>query len=189
VGLGHFLRGRWRTLTMSEEKKERWLNWLALTTVIFSGAATLASFKGSGYGSNAMMAQNLASDQWAFYQAKSIKQNTYEMQREALSLEVLHAPEPVQAKYRETIERYGKEAERYNTEKADIERKARAHEKTKADSQRYAENFGIAVLYLQVSIILSALSALLKKPYLWGFGIFPGLVGLLYFVNGFFLFF
>ena len=37
-------------MKMAEEKKEQWLNYLALTTVIFAVCATLATFKGgSGY--------------------------------------------------------------------------------------------------------------------------------------------
>ena len=66
---------------MADEKKEKWLNWLALTTLIFSAAATLGSSKAGGYSSKSMGEQIKASDQWAFYQAKSIKQHTFELQR------------------------------------------------------------------------------------------------------------
>ena len=62
---------------MADEPREKWLNWLALTTLIFSAAATLASFKGGGYSGTAMMEQNMASDKWAYYQAKSIKLTAY----------------------------------------------------------------------------------------------------------------
>lgn len=34
---------------MTEEDQERWLNRLALTTVVFAVAATLATFKGGGH--------------------------------------------------------------------------------------------------------------------------------------------
>ena len=174
---------------MSEEKTEPWLNWLALTTLVLAAASTLASYKGGGYDGTAMMEQNMASDQWAYYQAKSIKQYTYEQQCEALKLQALQATEAVQAKYKETIDRYSKEVDRYNTEKADIEKLARQHEQTKAISQRYSSNFGLAVVYLQVSIMLAAVAALIKKPILWIVGFVPGLIGLAYFANGFFLFF
>jgi hypothetical protein len=174
---------------MADQPKEKWLNWLALTTLIFSGAATLSSFKGGGYGSKAMMSQNLASDQWAFYQAKSIKQHSYELQADTLSLQAAQAPEALQAKYQETLARYAKEVERYKTEKKEIEDKARQHEKVKAECQRFAGIFGVAVLYLQVGIMLAALGALLKKKLLWIFGLIPGLAGLVYFANGFWLFF
>jgi hypothetical protein len=174
---------------MAEEKKEKWLNWLALTTLIFSGAATISSFKGGGYSSKAMMSQNLASDQWAFYQAKSIKQHSYDLERDLLRLQVQHAPEDVRPQYQDTIDRYTKEITRYGTEKKEIEDKAHGYEKTKVEAQRYGGIFGLAVLYLQVGIMLAALGALLKKKLLWIFGLVPGIAGLVYFVNGFWLFF
>ena len=69
---------------MAEEKKEGWLNLLALTTVILAVCATLATFKGGGHSTKAVLSQSQASDQWAYYQAKGIKGNLYEV--EALSL-------------------------------------------------------------------------------------------------------
>ena len=58
---------------MSEEKKEPWLNHLALATVFFAVGATLSTFKGGGYSTQSVINQAQASDQWAFYQAKSTK--------------------------------------------------------------------------------------------------------------------
>ena len=58
---------------MAEEKKEPWLNYLALTTVIFAVCATLSTLKGGGFSTRAVMSQSQASDQWAYYQAKGVK--------------------------------------------------------------------------------------------------------------------
>ena len=52
---------------MAEEKKEGWLNLLALTTVILAVCATLATFKGGGHSTKAVLSQSQASDQWAYY--------------------------------------------------------------------------------------------------------------------------
>src|SRR5512136_522929 len=95
---------------MAEEKKEQWLNWLALSTVVFAVCATLATFKGGGYSTRAVLSQTQASDQWAFYQAKSIKGYLYEIQREKLELEReagsgVASPE-VLAAYDRTIGKY-----------------------------------------------------------------------------------
>lgn len=165
------------------------MNWLALTTLIFSAAATLGSFKGGGYGGTATISQILASDQWAFYQAKSIKQHTFELQRDALTLQALSAPDATQAKYKDTLDRNGKDISRYDGEKKEIKGKAEDLEKQRDNASKLAGIFGKAVLYLQVSIMLAALAALLKKPLLWVIGFAPGLAGLMYFANGFFLFF
>ena len=58
---------------MAEEKKEPWLSWLALSTVILAVCATLSTFKGGGYSTRSVMSQTQAPDQWAYFQAKSIK--------------------------------------------------------------------------------------------------------------------
>ena len=48
---------------------------------------------------------------------------------------------------------------------------------------------GLAVIYLQIAILLSSIAALLKKPFIYWVGLAVGVVGLVYFANGFFLFF
>ena len=72
---------------MAEEPKEKWLNYLALTTVILAVCATLSTFKGAGYSTRAVLSQSQATNQWAYYQAKGIKGYLYEIQKEALELE------------------------------------------------------------------------------------------------------
>ncbi|MBI4843692.1 MAG: DUF4337 family protein, partial [Nitrospirae bacterium] len=73
---------------MAEEKKESWLNYLALMTVLLAVCATLSTFKGGGFSTRSVLAQSQASDQWAYYQSKSIKSYMYEMQKEKLELEL-----------------------------------------------------------------------------------------------------
>jgi hypothetical protein len=48
--------------------------------------------------------------------------------------------------------------------------------------------FGIAVIFLQISILLSSIAALLKKKPVWILGLVVGAAGIFYFLDGFFLF-
>ncbi|KAF0154671.1 MAG: hypothetical protein FD159_2502 [Syntrophaceae bacterium] len=48
---------------MAEETKEKWLNYLALTTVIFAVCATLSTFKGAGYSTKSVLSQTQAANQ------------------------------------------------------------------------------------------------------------------------------
>ena len=176
---------------MAEEKKETWLNYLALTTVIFAVCATLSTFKGGGFSTRSVMSQSLASDQWAFFQAKSIKSYIYQMQKETLELKLLDLPkstsqETVNA-YKEKIADYKKKIEKYDQEKVDIQEKAKQLESVRDESQKHSQAFGMAVIFLQIAILLSSISGLLKKKMVWYGGILTGLVGLIYFVNGFFV--
>jgi hypothetical protein len=52
----------------------------------------------------------------------------------------------------------------------------------------HARIFGGAVIFLQIAILLSSIAALMKKKPLWLAGLAVGIVGILYFCDGFFLF-
>ena len=177
---------------MAEEKKEKWLNYLALTTVIFAVCATLSTFKGGGFSTRSVLAQSQASDQWAYYQAKSIKGYIYETQKEKLELELKSSgakmPKPLLQEYVQRVDSYAKKIKKYDEEKKQIENDARKFEGIKDDAQKHAQIFGMAVIFLQIAILLSSIAALLKKKLVWVLGLAVGVVGLVYFADGFLLF-
>lgn len=174
---------------MAEEKKEPWLNWLALTTVIFAVCATLATFKGGGYSSRSIMSQSQASDQWAFYQAKAIKAYLYQLQVEKLELELPGVSQGMEEAYRTKIVDHRKKLEKYEQEKLAIQQEARQLESVRDEAQTHSRAFGIAVIYLQIAILLSSVAGLLKKKPVWFAGIASGLVGIAYFADGFLVIF
>ena len=55
-----------------EEKKETWLNYLALITVIIALGATLSTLRVGSFSSGSILKQTQASNQWSYFQAKSI---------------------------------------------------------------------------------------------------------------------
>ncbi len=177
---------------MSEETKELWLNYLALTTVVFAVCATLSTLKGGGFSTRSVMSQSQASDQWSYYQAKSIKGYIYDLQREKLELE-LKALKATGARaaagdYEKKMAAYGEKVEKYDREKDEIKQKAEELEKRRDDAQRHSGAFGMAAMFLQIAILLSSIAALMKQKYFWFLGMAGGCFGLLYFFNGFFLF-
>jgi len=177
---------------MTEEKKEKWLNYLALTTVIFAVCATLSTFKGGGFSTKSVLAQTQASDQWAYYQAKAIKGYLYELQKDKLELERKtwgpRLQKPVMEEYEKKIEGYSAKIKKYDEEKAKIEKDAKKLESMRDDAQKHSKIFGMAVIFLQIAILLSSIAALLKKKPVWLLGLATGSLGILYFINGFFLF-
>ena len=58
--------------------KDRIPTLIAITTLILAVCATLSSFKAGGYSTKMILSQSQASDQWAYYQAKSIKETAYQ---------------------------------------------------------------------------------------------------------------
>lgn len=177
---------------MAEEKKEPWLNYLALTTVVFAVCATLSTLKGGAFSTSSVISQAQASDQWSYYQAKSIKGYIYDLQREKLELELktLRAAgsRSAAAGYESKIAAYKEKVERYDKEKDEIKQKAEELEKRRGEAQKHSGSFGVAAMFLQIAILLSSVAALMKQKYFWFIGLSGGCAGLVYFFNGFFLF-
>ncbi|MEO8419030.1 MAG: DUF4337 domain-containing protein [Methylophilaceae bacterium] len=175
---------------MTEDQKDQWLNYLALTTVILAVCATLSTFKGGGYSTRSVMSQSQASDQWAYYQAKGIKSYLYEMQEEKMELELvnLSANATAMTAYKEKIASYKKKVEDYEKQKSEIQDKAKALEKIRDEAQLHSRAFGMAVIFLQIAILLSSIAGLLKKKEVWYAGMLTGLAGIVYFADGFFVF-
>ncbi|MBZ8143484.1 hypothetical protein CLD22_26990, partial [Rubrivivax gelatinosus] len=103
----------------TDKDTETWLKRMSLATVIFAVSATLSTFKGGSYSTQSVINQALASDQWSFYQAKSMKQHLFELQAEQLrlQLEALPAANPARADYEKHIGELQSQIDRYGREK------------------------------------------------------------------------
>lgn len=177
---------------MAEEKKEAWLNYLALTTVIFAVCATLSTFKGGGFSTKSVISQAQASDEWAYFQSKSIKSYIYQVQAEKLELDLTAIQQADNQKlaaiYTNKITDYKKKIDKYEKEKSEAQAKAKQLEGMRDEAQIHSKAFGMAVIYLQIAILLSSIAGLLKKKVIWFGGSIAGLVGLVYFADGFLVF-
>jgi len=174
---------------MSDEKQERWLNYLAITTVVFAVFATLSSFNGGKHSTRAILCQEKATDTWSQYQSKSVKGYLYEMQRDKLSMELEEKggdlDPKLQAGYRKTIARYTDAIGRYEKEKKEIMEKARSCEKNRDDAQVHSRHFGYAIIFLQIAILLSGVAGFVKNKPVWWLSIVTGIAGIVLFFEAF----
>jgi hypothetical protein len=68
-------------------------------------------------------------------------------------------------------------------------KEAKKFEQLRDDAQKRQDAFGIGVIFLQMGILLSSISALLRIKSPWIVGCIVGAAGIVYFFNGMFLFF
>jgi hypothetical protein len=176
---------------MADEKKEPWLNYLALTTVIIAVCATLSTFRGSSYSTRTVINQNKASNQWAYYQSKSIKGYLYELQKDAFEMDLMAEKGKIDQSqvdaYTRRMSEYDSTIARYEREKVQIQEDAKNFEMERDHNQAHSQTFGIAVIYLQIGILLSSIAALMKRKLIWIAGLAVGVVGLGYFSWAFFV--
>ncbi len=175
---------------MADEQKAVWLNYLSATTVIIALCATLATFKGGGYGTKALLTQSKASDQWAFFQSKGIKQYLYEIQKENLEMELQQSKDAAGSEIiKQRIDGYDQKIKKYLAEKDAISKEAKVLEAQRDECKLHQDRFGLAVIFLQISILLSSITALLKKKPIWYASMVLGIIGLFYFLDGFWVFY
>ncbi len=178
---------------MAEGNKENWTTYLSITTVLIALCATLSTFKGGGYSNKSLMSQTKASDQWAFYQSKSIKSYIFGMQKDNMELQrdliaKSNKDKEILDKYDKQINEYSKKIAQYEVDKQQAAQDAKKFESERDDCKIHSAAFGIAVIFLQISILLSSIAALAKKKFVWYLSLIVGIAGIVYFFNGFFLF-
>src|SRR5437660_10974834 len=95
----------------AEHSRERWISWVALSTAILAVLAAIAGLLSGRYVNEAMMNQIEASDQWSYYQAKSIKAAVLDA-KTSLSGAPDGADQSKRARYEKEQEEIKSEAER-----------------------------------------------------------------------------
>ena len=164
-----------RAATKEKEKREAWTKYVSLTVVIIAVCAAIATQWSGKYGSrvlvqlnNATYNQSQASDQWAFYQAKSIKQNLYEVSRS----QVPKSADPAETA-RQT-EEFEKKIAKYEQDKKKIMEDAKEFEKKRDEARQNADeasakgsSMGLAVSLFSVSIAMASICMVTKKKPLW----------------------
>lgn len=154
---------------------------IAITTLILAVCATLSSFKAGGYSTKMVLAQSQASDQWAYYQAKSIKETAYQTQRDTLELVRRSSPQ-LDSAYQLKISAYDTEIARYKQEKNEIMADAKKLEAARDQYQKHGARFGEALILLQIGILLSSLASISKNHVYWYGGAGSGAAGVAAFI-------
>jgi len=174
------------------DQKEKWQSWLALSTAVMAVLAALTTLYMGKYSSRAIMAQGQESDQWAYYQAKSIKEHTFEISRKQLELQLLSqkglSGESAEA-YKKTLAKYESEVKRYGEERKEIKAKAEEIAQRKLKAQDMGGNFAYALIFLQIALMLSSISSLTKRHYLWYIALICNFGWLFFFLDAWLLFY
>ncbi len=146
-----------------------WISWVALSTAILAVLAAIAGLLSGKHANEAMMSQIEASDQWGYYQAKSIKATIVETR---MTLGTAPSAQD-QAKIAKYVE-----------EEAEIKREAQQKQADARSHFHQHEVFARAVTMFQIAIAVAAISALTKRRRYWLLSLGLGAVGLIFLALG-----
>ncbi|MGV3719526.1 MAG: DUF4337 domain-containing protein [Actinomycetota bacterium] len=163
---------------------------------------------GGGNVAEEMINSNIhASDTWAFYQAKNVRQTAMEIAADDLDLELRaqggRLDPAVRAAYEQKIADYRSRAERYESEpdpeapndatrgegKKDLFARAKSYEAQRTRAQDQDPNFDFADALFQIAIVLGSVAILATSRPVLGLSLVMGGLATLLMLNGFFMWF
>jgi len=167
-----------RAAAKEKEKRESWTKYTSLSLVVIAVLAAIATQWSGKYGSRVLVQLNdstfqqaKASDQWAFFQSKSIKQNLYEVAREQLSVA---AAGPGGEGAKQTAEKMAAKIEKYDKEKKEVQNDAKKLEELRdtsrvaaTEASRKGSGMGLAVAVFQIAIAMGSICLVTKRKALW----------------------
>ncbi len=164
---------------------------VALVTAIIAVVMAFSSLGGSNSTKEMLLAQQQASDQWAFYQAKVIREHLYRTQAEQARVALLaqgkSLPPEARTALTEMQARFEAEAVRYAKEKKEIEPEARKLEAQRDVAAARDQNFDYAGVLFQIALVLGSIAILSESRKILAaclaFGVLAALLG----ANGFLL--
>jgi hypothetical protein len=189
--------------TSEEKSRTRFRNRAALLIAIIAAVLAIGGL-GGGNATDYMISNNIhASDTWAFYQAKNVRQTVLEVAVTELESDLAEAGltpehrtriERQLAEHRATIARYESEPDPAAPNdplrgegKRQLRAQAQAYEAAREVASDRDNNFDLAEVLLQLALVLGSVAILALNRIVLIASLGLGLVGTLLVINGFFL--
>jgi len=161
-------------------REDKSLAAVSLSMAVLAVFVAVVSLLGHRAHTEEVVKQALASDQWAYYQAKNIREHEDVLVSD-LGAVVTSKDAETMDKFRE---KYAQEGERYKEEKKEIEEKARELEHEVASEQNRADRYDLAEVFLEIALVITSITLLSGRRIFWHLGIVLGVVGVVAAVTG-----
>jgi hypothetical protein len=174
---------------LEEIRGKAFTRMVALTTAVYAVVLAITALGGGNAMKEMLLAQQQASDQWAFYQAKVIREHQYRIARLRLEVELTEREASMASearqKYAALLAQATEEEKRYNTEKTDIETEAKKLEHERDINREKDPYFDFAEVLLQIAIVMSSISILSTSRPMFLLSLVLAICGTLLSVNGY----
>ena len=178
---------------LHEQAENRFSRRVALVTAVFAVVLAIAALGGNHAMKEMLLSQQQSSDQWAFYQAKVIREHLYRGQKLRLEADLVERDATLKPAAREKLEallrKLDEEEKRYAVEKKDIERDAKRLEGVRDKNATRDPYFDLADVFLQIAIVMSSVSILSKSRPVFYFSLILAAIGTALTINGYALVF
>jgi hypothetical protein len=161
-------------------REDKSLAAVSLTMAVLAVCVAVVSLLGHRAHTEEVVLQAKSSDQWAYYQAKNIREHEDEL-FSAFAAAVASKDAGEMAKFREKTEQEG---ERYKHDKDAIQEEARKLEREVATERNRADLFDLAEVFLEIGLVVTSITLLSGRRIFWHLGIVVSVVGAVVAVMG-----
>jgi len=155
----------------AEHAKDPFDKRVAVTMAIIAAMLAVDGVTAHMLTTEELLLQQKASDQWSYYQAKSIRRYTSEVAADLFKGFHDLGTEPV--------EKYNKAAEKYKQDDEEISKEAKALEAESRMKGDQAHRLDYGEVFLELGIVFASMAILTKRNTIWFASIGSALVGLL----------
>jgi hypothetical protein len=165
----------------------------ALTIAVLAMLLAIAALGGENAAKETVHNNILASDTWAFYQAKTIRQTNVRLAREELELLLPTLPPEQQVLAGQRIDAYRATDARYESEpetgegKTELVARAREYEAARDRALRQDPNFDYAQALFQIALVLGSVAVVAVSGRVLALALLLGAIAALLTLNGFLL--
>src|SRR5277367_1950716 len=153
---------------------------VSLTMAVLAVFVAVVSLLGHRAHTEEVVKRALASDQWSYYQAKNIREHEDVLVND-LGAVVASKDAPAMDKFRE---KYAQEAERYKSDKKEIEEKARDLEREVESEEHRADRYDLAEVFLEIGLVITSITLLSGRRIFWYLGMVLAVLGVAVAVTG-----
>ena len=161
-------------------REDRSLAAVSLTMAVLAVFVAVVSLLGHRAHTEEVVLQAKSSDQWAYYQAKNIREHEDALFSDMAAV-VASNDAGAMTKFREKAQQ---EAERYKHDKEGIQEEARKLEQEVAKERNRADLFDLAEVFLEIGLVVTSITLLSGRRIFWHLGIVLSVVGVAVAVMG-----
>jgi len=163
-----------------EAREDKSLAAVSLTMAVLAVFVAVVSLLGHRAHTEEVVLQAKSSDQWAYYQAKSIREHEDDLFTD-LAAVVASNDAAAMSKFHEKA---AQESERYKHDKEGIQEEARKLEQEVAKERNRADLFDLAEVFLEIGLVVTSITLLSGRRVFWQLGIVLSVVGVVVAVMG-----
>jgi hypothetical protein len=154
----------------AEKAKAPFEKKVAASMAVIAAALAVVSVFGQLYANEELLAQQKASDQWAYYQAKSIRRYESDIARDLFK-------QMSGEQAARSAEDYAKNSEGYKKDSEEIQAEAKKLGDESSLKGRQALRLHIGEIFLEIGIVFATLAILTKRDLVWWTAIMSAAVG------------